>query len=350
MERECALLAAEFARRGYVPVVITEQLGEDLPREELVDGIRVLRIPSSPRRSLALQLRVAAAMARLVLAHRRTAAFAVVRTITLPAVLVGALKRLGLIRFPTLATAEIGGSADDVVALAERPLFRVSRALVSGHDRLNGICAANVEHLHEYGFPAARIRAIPNGIDVSAWSRTVAPERVRRLLFLGRLDPAKGLFELLDAMRAVRAHHPDVTLTIAGDGEARGELEHRTRELGLEDGVTFAGLVPHERTGALLDAADALVLPSYSEGMPLSVLEAAAHHRVLVLTDVGDARLLFGDRAHLCRPRDAADLARAIEEAVAGPPSADHGDVVGRVAIETVVSRMLTELGVAERA
>lgn len=350
MERECALLAGEFLRRGYEPVVITEQLGEDLPVDELRDGVRILRIPSSRDRSLGVQLRVAAAMARMVLRHRRRAAFAIVRTITLPAVLVGALKRLRLIRFPTLATAEIGGQADDVVALAERPLFGVSRALVSAHDRLNGICAANVEHLREYGFPAARISAIPNGIDVSAWQRTTPPGQVRRLLFLGRLDPAKGLFELLEALADVRGRHPDVTLTIAGDGGARGELEHRARELGLGDAVRFAGMVPHEATGALLEASDALVLPSYSEGMPLSVLEAAAHRRVLILTDVGDLRLRFGDHAHLCRPRDAADLARAIERAVTSPPATGHDAAVAETDIQTVGARLLESLGVPERA
>src|SRR4051794_40761052 len=210
MERECALLSHELRRRGYEVVVVTEQLGLDTPLLEETDGVRVHRVPSSPERSLGVQLAVAARMALLVLRYRRRAAFAIVRTTTLPAVLVGLLKKLRLVRFPTLVTAETGGAADDVVALAERPLFRVSRALVSAHDRLNGICQTNVDHLREYGFPAEKITFIPNGIDTSAWERTAPPGRIERFLFLGRLDPEKGIFELVDAFRRVHWRHPAV--------------------------------------------------------------------------------------------------------------------------------------------
>src|SRR3954447_21995686 len=213
MERECALLAGELRRRGQEVGIVTEQLGRDTPLREEADGVRDHREPSSPERSLRVQLAVAARMAWLVMRCRR-AAFGIVRTTTLPAVLVGLLKKLRLIRFPTLVTAETGGVADDVVALAERPLFPVSRWLVSAHDRLNGICQANVHHLREYGFPGEKITFIPNGIDTSAWETTAPPERIRRFLFLGRLHREKGVFELLEAFRSVRSRHPDMTLTL----------------------------------------------------------------------------------------------------------------------------------------
>jgi glycosyltransferase involved in cell wall biosynthesis len=349
MERECALLAAQLYRRGYSPVVITEQLGLDTPRYEEVAGVRIHRVPSSPERSLLVQLSVAARMALLVLRYRRRATFAIVRTVTLPAVLVGLLKKLRLVGFPTLATAETGGAADDVVALAERPLFGVSRALVSSHDRLNGICQANVDHLREYGFPEDRITFIPNGIDTSAWAAARPPERVRRFLFLGRFDPEKGLFELLEAFRDVLGRHPDVRLTIAGEGPAEADLRARIDELGLSGAVSFIGRVAYEELGRVFDEHDCVVLPSYSEGMPLSVLEAAAHRRVLIITDVGDVRALFGDRIRICPPRDVAALAAAMEAAVEDPsPSADYGDVVERVSIESVASELLAQLGVAE--
>jgi glycosyltransferase involved in cell wall biosynthesis len=342
MERECALLAGEFARRGWEPVIVTEQLGMDVPLDEVSsDGIRVLRIPSSPVRSLRVQLSVAARMALLVWRFRRDAAFAIVRTTTLPAVLVGLLKRLRLIQFPTLVTAETGGVADDVVALASRPLFGASRWLVSAHDRLNGICQANVDHLREYGFPATKITFIPNGIDTSAWATTSPPDRIRRFLFLGRLHAEKGVFELVEAFRQVRATHPDVTLTIAGEGPEEDRLR---REAG--DGITFAGRIPYEQLGAVFDAHDCMVLPSYSEGMPLSVLEAAAHHMPMIITDVGDVRQLFGDRVRIISPRDGGALLAAMEAAVAdAAPRSDYEDIVERVAIGTVADELLGALG-----
>src|SRR3954449_13575815 len=63
MERECALLAAELLRRGYEPVIVTEQLGLDTARLESADGVVVHRVPSSEVRSLRVQLSVAARMA-----------------------------------------------------------------------------------------------------------------------------------------------------------------------------------------------------------------------------------------------------------------------------------------------
>jgi glycosyltransferase involved in cell wall biosynthesis len=261
-------------------------------------------------------------------------------------VLVGLLKKLRLVRFPTLVTAETGGVADDVVALAERPLFTVSRALVSAHDRLNGICQANVDHLREYGFPAEKITFIPNGIDTSAWARSSPPGRIRRFLFLGRLDPEKGLFELLHAFEQVRSRHPDVSLTIAGEGPALDELRRRAG-----DGVSFAGRVPYEELGDLFDEHDCMVLPSYSEGMPLSVLEAAAHRRPLIVSDVGDLRLLFGSAVRLIPVRDIDALTAAMRAAAAETaPSADYGAVVERVSIENVTDEILDALGVARSA
>jgi glycosyltransferase involved in cell wall biosynthesis len=347
MERECALLARELRRRGWRPVIVTEQLGLDTPLEEEDDhGAHVHRIPSSPRRTLRVQLAAAARMARIVLRYRRSAAFAIVRTATLPAVLVGLLKKLRLVRFPTLVTAETGGVADDVVALANRPLFPVSRALVSSHDVLNGLCRANVDHLREHGFPEAKISSIPNGIDTSAWAATEPPARVERFLFLGRLDPEKGLFELLDAFAALRADHPRVRLRVAGEGPARADLERRIVELGIGDAVELPGLVPYDELGALFDSIDCVVLPSYSEGMPLSVLEAAAHHRVLIVSDVGDIPELFGERIRVVPPRDGGALHDAMRAAVEDDsPDADYGDVVERVAIGTVADQMLARLG-----
>jgi glycosyltransferase involved in cell wall biosynthesis len=346
MERECALLAREFRRRGLQPVIVTEQLGFDLPRKEVAEGVIVHRIPSSETRSLGVQLRVAATLAWLVLRYGRRARFAIVRTTTLPALVVGLLKRLRLLRVPTLVTAETGGIDDDVAVLSRRPLFPASRALVSSHDVLNGLCQANVDHLHEFGFPERKIEMIPNGIDTSAWATTTPPKQVRRFLFLGRLDPEKGIYELLEALARVRERHPDVTLTVAGDGPARTGMEARAEELGLRDAVTFAGRVEYEALGALFHSVDCLVLPSYSEGMPLSVLEAAAHRRVLIVTDVGDIRRLFGDRIELPAPRDADALTAAMERVVSDPsPSADYGDVVEAVSIRTVADAILRRLG-----
>ena len=339
------MLAGELARRGWQPLVLTEQLGEAVPRHERMGEATVIRVRSSTVRHLFTQVTVAARLAASLLRHGRHADFAIVRTMTLPALVVGALKSMRLLRIPTLVTAETGGDDDDVIALSRRPLFALSRRLVLAHDVLNGICQANLDHMRELGFPPQKISSIPNGIDVSPWETTQAPARVRRFLFLGRVERDKGVFELLHAFEQVHARHPDVTLVVAGEGGARASLEARARSSPASPAVTFRGLVAHERLGELFASVDCLVLPSYSEGMPLSVLEAAAHHRLLIASDVGDFRALFGDRIRLCRARDPHDLARAMEAAVDDPaPTADYGEIMGEVSIQSVVDRMLERL------
>ena len=342
MERECALLAEQFSRLGYTPMVITEQFGTDLPAEQIEDGVKVIRIRSSAHRSVVVQLRVAAALMKLLLHHRDDVAFAVVRTFTLPALAVGLLKRLRLISFPTLVTAETGGAEDDVVALERRPLARLSRALVSSNDFLNGLCQANVDHMIEFGYPRQKLTMIPNGIDTSPWQTTEAPTSIERFLFLGRLDASKGIFELIEAFHNLSQQHEAIRLTFAGDGPDRDRLQSMCSELELEASIDFVGRVAYQDLGALFAAHDALVLPSYSEGMPLSVLEAAAHHRVLVASDVGDIRHLFEGRAYICAPRDRQSLEESMQSAIDDPhPRADYGRIIAAVSIERVAQELI---------
>jgi glycosyltransferase involved in cell wall biosynthesis len=162
---------------------------------------------------------------------------------------------------------------------------------------------------------------------------------------LGRVEPAKGVYELLEAFAQIHAEHPETTLTLAGDGPSLDALRAVARERGLEAATHFRGHVAHETLGELFAEIDCLVLPSYSEALPLSVLEAATYHRVIVATDVGDLRALFGDRIRTVAPRDATALAGALRAAVTdAAPTADYGAVIARVAIGSVVDEILQSL------
>lgn len=354
MERECALLADEFEQMGYEVLVLTEQLGMDLPEREVKGAVEVIRIPSSTNRGILTQLGVAARLARVMLARRSSIAFCIVRTFTLPALLVGLLKKSRLVRFPTLVTAETGGYEDDVVALHRRPFASISKALVTSNDYLNGLCRINLDHMREFGFPEKKLTHIPNGIDVSSWDFTIPPERVSSFIFLGRIEREKGIYELLTAFARVREDHPGICMTIAGDGPARNAVAERIADLGLDDQVKMPGRVDHEQIDLLFEEHDCLVLPSYSEGMPLSVLEAAARRRVLVLSDVGDIREMFGDRAFICEPEDPESLEHEMRSAIASsPPFADYEPIIEKVAISRVageIAGLLTSSAEARRS
>jgi len=130
------------------------------------------------------------------------------------------------------------------------------------------------------------IAVIPNGIDLPELAEPrprpafMANDRRKVLLFLARIHPKKGLAELIEAWRAVVAAAPHLgetwRLIIAGwdDGGHVAGLEALIRKHAIERHVALVGPLYGEAKAAALAHASAFVLPSYSEGMPMSVLEA----------------------------------------------------------------------------
>lgn len=146
--------------------------------------------------------------------------------------------------------------------------------------------------------PRGRIRTIPNGVVLT---RAVTAESVRadarralgmREAFIwvtvGRLVPEKGHDMLLRAFVAVHASRPEARLVIAGAGPLGRALGALAVELGLRDAVTFLG--ERRDVPSILAAADAFVLSSRWEGLPMALLEAAAQRLPIVCTDVGGCR------------------------------------------------------------
>lgn len=125
------------------------------------------------------------------------------------------------------------------------------------------------------------------------------PDRTRpagdpvRILFLARVERAKGVFEVLDAFRLLRERCPHVTLTIAGDGSDLSAARSRVDDLGLN--VEFTGFIRGEAKLRELLAADIYLFASYAEGMPISVLEAMVAGLPVVTTRVGGLADFFED-------------------------------------------------------
>jgi glycosyltransferase involved in cell wall biosynthesis len=133
------------------------------------------------------------------------------------------------------------------------------------------------------------------------------PPTSRLVLAVGRLVEQKNHALAIHAIAQV----PEATLVIAGDGPLRGELERVAAEAGVADRVVLAGVRRDAR--ALMGAADAVVMPSRWEGLPLTALEALASGTPLVATNVRGLRELVVDgRDALLVPEDPNALAEAI--------------------------------------
>lgn len=109
----------------------------------------------------------------------------------------------------------------------------------------------------------------------------------RILLFVGRLEAAKGTARLIEALGELATRDARVRLVVIGDGSQRPDMERASGALGVSDKVVFSGWVDHDRLPRYLQAADALLLPSDYEGLPTVVVEAMACGVPVVATDVG---------------------------------------------------------------
>jgi glycosyltransferase involved in cell wall biosynthesis len=166
-----------------------------------------------------------------------------------------------------------------------------------------------------YGVRAERVYVVPNGVGASYFMPVrEAAERPLRLLYVGRLSAQKNVARLLDAMVLLRE---PVRLRIVGDGELREKLEARAAELGLKDVEFSGGLLGEDLVRAYTDA-DAFVLPSDKEGMPLVALEAMAAALPVIATDVPGNAELLAEVGLLAAPEPVA-LAAAIDSIAADP-------------------------------
>jgi len=156
---------------------------------------------------------------------------------------------------------------------------------------------------------------VPNGVGPAPTpaDRTALGVEGRLLVTVGRLSPAKN--QVL-AVRAL-AHVPDATLLLVGDGPERPVVEAAARPLG--ERVVFTGTRLDAR--AIAGAADVVVIPSESEGLPLAALEALAASRPIVATAVRGLRELLDDgrTALLVPPGDAEALAAAVRRVLDDP-------------------------------
>jgi glycosyltransferase involved in cell wall biosynthesis len=164
-------------------------------------------------------------------------------------------------------------------------------------DRLYGPLTRHVavvsDSLAEYmcgtvGIPSKKISVIINGIDVERFlsSQTFSTSGDRlRIGIIARLAAVKDIATLVRAMAIVHQHNPSLLLSIIGDGPERGYLESLVNELGLSSVVTFHGF--RRDIPEVLREIDIFTLSSLSEGTSITLLEAMASGKPVVVTNVG---------------------------------------------------------------
>lgn len=182
-------------------------------------------------------------------------------------------------------------------------------------DRIVGVCDATATNLRAMrSVRAQKIVRIYNGIPpLRHVAKSECPPRDGfTLVYVGRLEPVKNHGLLFRAFRAALSSLPDLRLWMVGDGSERKSLESLADELGIAERVTFWG---HQTDVApFFSCADAFVMSSRSEGLPLSLLQAFSLGVPAIVTDVGGMAevVRLAQAGMIASPVDSGDMATAI--------------------------------------
>lgn len=274
---------------------------------------------------------------------------------------VAALAAAWLRGIPVVLRTEGGGDSGDVAWHETARLGGWIRRVCRRADRIVAISRPILDELGRSGFPASRVRYIPNCVEEPSepWDPSELDRRRREVgasegpvvVFTGRLLVAKGLLDLIDATERLHRDGLPVQLWIAGEGRDRPAVERRVAETALAGSVRLLGHVAD--VPALLRAADVFVLPSHAEGMSISLLEALAFGMPVVASDIPANRQLGLDawiRFHeVGRP---ASLADALRDRLSAPVRTKEeiarcrADVSGLYGARSIASRYVEEFRV----
>ena len=186
------------------------------------------------------------------------------------------------------------------------------------------------EHLRQraiqVGINASKVRTIRNGCNPNVFhladrraarAQLAVHDKAELVLFVGRLDTAKGIEELLAAFASLACRRPNLRLAFVGDGPGGEHLRSKAKHLGLENRIALNGACSSQGVAQWLAAANVLALPSYNEGYPNVVIEALSCGRPVIATNVGGILELVNEESGiLIPPRDSRALAGAIETAM----------------------------------
>lgn len=136
-----------------------------------------------------------------------------------------------------------------------------------------------------------------------------------RLVSIGRFSEQKGQLVLIEAMTEIIRRHPEAHLTLIGDGEMRPEIEAAISEHALQGHVTLTGWLAEAEVRSELSRAQALIMPSFAEGLPMVIMEAMAAGRPVIATYIAGIPelVLDGETGWLVPAGDVMAMVKAVD-------------------------------------
>jgi glycosyltransferase involved in cell wall biosynthesis len=226
-------------------------------------------------------------------------------------------------KFIPVITGEVGYSLKDI----PRPFRRIFKSLSKAiFQRSHIILSINSSIKKELGddYQISPEKVLVYKYKISSMFNPQVPKDLKTMLnpngpiilTISRVSPEKGLHFLIDALKIVSEEFPNVKVVVKGSSNKKYEmfLKELVKKYGLQPNIAFLGFSPYAEISRYIACADLFVLPSISEGTPVSVLEAMATGIPVVSTRVGGIPELIKDDYNglLVQPGDTKALAEAI--------------------------------------
>jgi D-inositol-3-phosphate glycosyltransferase len=254
-------------------------------------------------------------------------------------------------KIPYLAMYHTLGLIKNAIGIGEgEPALRIAAERQTIHECQRIIVATEQEKqdlITYYHAAPEKVGVVPCGVNMELFKpvdkmlarQTLGITAEKVLLFVGRIDPLKGIDKLIQTLPLLK-NHGDLKLVVAGgDENSRTELEELKRlatQLNVRDAIDFRGLVKQEQLTYYYSAADVCVAPSYYESFGLVPLEALACGTPVVATDVGDLKHIIkpGETGCIVADNEPETLAAGISSVL----NSNTKDKESRLAIRASVS------------
>ncbi|HZI94562.1 MAG TPA: glycosyltransferase family 4 protein [Patescibacteria group bacterium] len=331
IERQVAGFAAALRDAGAEVSVITSFRNGGPPRETH-DGIRIFRVPDTGHRfgrlGYLFNMHVRSLGANALKVSEAIDTADVIETfIPLPDSPALARARLSLFAFFPHRDTPLRWSDyllhPQHFAMEKRFFRRVRKVIVASAESRRVL-------VEEYGLAGSSIEVVPLGVSANflqgsdqvesqTGPRQEADRRPVRLLYVGLLIPRKGLRTLIDALPLLKRAGHSFSLTIAGSGPDRAELQARAAAADVGDLVEFLGRVDDKDLPGLYRSADVFVFPSVKEGFGLVLVEAMACGLPVVASSAPPIPEVVGPAGIFFSPEDPEDLAAALGRVIGDP-------------------------------
>jgi D-inositol-3-phosphate glycosyltransferase len=223
------------------------------------------------------------------------------------------------------------GAVKNSIGIGEdEPELRIEseQEVVDSCDRIIASTAKERQDLMKhYGASPDKIAIIPCGVNLDLFKpidkeiarKELGLDHQKVVLFVGRIEPLKGLEQLLGALNHIESEKPPLLMIVGGDEYSQGRvqtLQRIAKELHIGDRVVFVGSVAQERLPLFYSAADICAIPSYYESFGMVALESLACGTPIVATNVGNMRCIVrqSEMGRLAKDNSSHNLASKISE------------------------------------